>query len=144
MCTTILAITTCIIFYAMIKMQQNWKLIIKHLKQTLKQKSIIRDWGEGGHKMRTRTIYQEGIRIMIHLTTQPQTNKTKWTEFHREIDKSTIRMGSYGVKEVNQATAEWQNYFLKTSQDAGGRRYGDECICIADSLCDTAETNIPL
>ena len=53
-------------------------------------------------------------------------------------------MGSYGVKEVNQATAEWQNYFLKTSQDAGGRRYGDECICIADSLCDTAETNTPL
>ena len=25
--------------------------------------------------------------------------------------------------------------------DARGRRYGDICICIADSLCDTAETN---
>ena len=26
----------------------------------------------------------------------------------------------------------------------GGRRYGDICICIADSLCYTAETNTPL
>ena len=25
--------------------------------------------------------------------------------------------------------------------DARGRRYGDICICIADSLCYTAETN---
>ena len=28
--------------------------------------------------------------------------------------------------------------------DAGGRRYGDICICIADSLCYKAETNTPL
>ena len=28
--------------------------------------------------------------------------------------------------------------------DARGRLYGDVCICIADSLCDTAETNTPL
>ena len=28
--------------------------------------------------------------------------------------------------------------------DAGGRRYGNVCICIADSLCYTAETNTPL
>ena len=25
-----------------------------------------------------------------------------------------------------------------------GRRYGDICICIADSLCHTEETNTPL
>ena len=28
--------------------------------------------------------------------------------------------------------------------DASGRRYGDICICIADSLCYTAETNTTL
>ena len=28
--------------------------------------------------------------------------------------------------------------------EARGRRYGDICICIADSLCDKAETNMPL
>ena len=28
--------------------------------------------------------------------------------------------------------------------DTRGRRYGDVRICIADSLCDTAETNTPL
>ena len=28
--------------------------------------------------------------------------------------------------------------------DARGRGYGDICIHIADSLCDTAETNTPL
>ena len=28
--------------------------------------------------------------------------------------------------------------------DARGRTYGDICICIADSLCYTAETNTPL
>ena len=28
--------------------------------------------------------------------------------------------------------------------DARGRRYGDICICIADSLCYKAETNTPL
>ena len=28
--------------------------------------------------------------------------------------------------------------------DARGKRYGDICICIADSLCYKAETNIPL
>ena len=28
--------------------------------------------------------------------------------------------------------------------DARGRRYGDRCICIADSLCYKAETNTPL
>ena len=28
--------------------------------------------------------------------------------------------------------------------DARGRGYGDICICIADSLCYTAETNTPL
>ena len=28
--------------------------------------------------------------------------------------------------------------------DAGGRRYGDICVCIADSLCYKAETNTPL
>ena len=25
--------------------------------------------------------------------------------------------------------------------DAGGRRYGNVCICVADSLCYKAETN---
>lgn len=30
---------------------------------------------------------------MIHLTTQPQTNKTKWIEFQRGIDKPTMKMG---------------------------------------------------
>ena len=29
-------------------------------------------------------------------------------------------------------------------RDARGRRYGDICICIADSLCYKAETNTPL
>ena len=28
--------------------------------------------------------------------------------------------------------------------EARGKRYGDICICIADSLCYTAETNTPL
>ena len=28
--------------------------------------------------------------------------------------------------------------------DARGRGYGDICICTADSLCYTAETNTPL
>ena len=28
--------------------------------------------------------------------------------------------------------------------DARGRRCGDMCMCIADSLCYTAETNTPL
>ena len=28
--------------------------------------------------------------------------------------------------------------------DAKGKRYGDICICIADSLCYKAETNTPL
>ena len=28
--------------------------------------------------------------------------------------------------------------------DARGKRYGDICICIADSLCYKAETNTPL
>ena len=28
--------------------------------------------------------------------------------------------------------------------DAGGRRYGNVCICVADSLCYKAETNTPL
>ena len=28
--------------------------------------------------------------------------------------------------------------------DAGGGRYGDVCICIADSLCCKAETGAPL
>ena len=28
--------------------------------------------------------------------------------------------------------------------DAKGKRYGDICICITDSLCYTAETNTPL
>ena len=28
--------------------------------------------------------------------------------------------------------------------DARGKRYGDVCICIADSLCCEAETNTPL
>ena len=28
--------------------------------------------------------------------------------------------------------------------DARGRGYGDICVCTADSLCDTAETNTPL
>ena len=28
--------------------------------------------------------------------------------------------------------------------DARGRRYGDICLCIADSLCYKAETNTPL
>ena len=28
--------------------------------------------------------------------------------------------------------------------DARGRRYGDVCICIDDSLCYKAETNTPL
>ena len=28
--------------------------------------------------------------------------------------------------------------------DARGKRYGDICICIADSLCSKAETNTPL
>ena len=28
--------------------------------------------------------------------------------------------------------------------DARGRRYGDICLCIADSLCFKAETNTPL
>ena len=28
--------------------------------------------------------------------------------------------------------------------DARGKRYGDICICIADSLCYKAETNVPL
>ena len=28
--------------------------------------------------------------------------------------------------------------------DTRGRRYGDICICIADSLCYKAETNTPL
>ena len=27
---------------------------------------------------------------------------------------------------------------------AGGRRYGNVCICVADSLCYKAETNTPL
>ena len=28
--------------------------------------------------------------------------------------------------------------------DAKGKRYGDVCICITDSLCYKAETNTPL
>ena len=28
--------------------------------------------------------------------------------------------------------------------DSRGKRYGDICICIADSLCYKAETNTPL
>ena len=28
--------------------------------------------------------------------------------------------------------------------EARGKRYGDICICITDSLCYTAETNTPL
>ena len=28
--------------------------------------------------------------------------------------------------------------------DAGGKRYGNVCICVADSLCYKAETNTPL
>ena len=28
--------------------------------------------------------------------------------------------------------------------DARGKRYGNICICITDSLCYTAETNTPL
>ena len=28
--------------------------------------------------------------------------------------------------------------------DARGKRYGDICICIADSFCYKAETNTPL
>ena len=28
--------------------------------------------------------------------------------------------------------------------DARGKRYGNICICITDSLCYKAETNIPL
>ena len=28
--------------------------------------------------------------------------------------------------------------------DAGGRGYGDICICIADLLCYTAATNTPM
>ena len=28
--------------------------------------------------------------------------------------------------------------------DARGKRYGDICICITDSLCYKAETNTPL
>lgn len=43
MCTTILAIITCIVFYAMIKMQQNWKLIVKHLKQEKQAKTNLND-----------------------------------------------------------------------------------------------------
>ena len=27
--------------------------------------------------------------------------------------------------------------------DTGGRRYGNVCICVADSLCYKAETNTP-
>ena len=34
--------------------------------------------------------------------------------------------------------------FEEGQGDARGRRYGDICICIADSLCYTAETNTPL
>ena len=38
-----------------------------------------------------------------------------------------------------------KNYAEKKKINAGrGRRYGDLCICIADSLCHKAETNTPL
>ena len=40
----------------------------------------------------------------------------------------------------------FKNVFKKIlwGGDTGGRRYGDICICIADSLCYKAQTNTPL
>ena len=46
----------------------------------------------------------------------------------------------YTSDEISEGESKKQSH-LKSHQ---GKRYGDICICIADSLCYKAETNTPL
>ena len=56
-------------------------------------------------------------------------------------------MGSSHIAQGDQLGALWPPRGVGKGGwegDARGRRYRDICICIADSLCYTAETNTPL
>ena len=52
-------------------------------------------------------------------------------------------MGSCCIAQGDQLDASWWTRgvgYGGREGDAGGKGYGDICICIADSLCCTAET----
>ena len=57
-------------------------------------------------------------------------------------------MGSSRTAQGNQLGAcdhlEGRDKEGRKEGDSRGKRYGDICICIADSLCYKVETNIPL
>ena len=55
-------------------------------------------------------------------------------------------MGSSRIAQGDQLCALWPRGVGSGGWegDARERRYGDICICIADSLCYNAETNTPL
>ena len=46
------------------------------------------------------------------------------------------------AKEIKAKINKWREGGREG--DARGKRYGDICICITDSLCYKAETNTPL
>ena len=64
-------------------------------------------------------------------------------KFTQRISESVIIIGNHCILEEAWTISKgigkegWEG-------DARGRRYGDICICITDSLGYTAETNTPL
>ena len=53
-------------------------------------------------------------------------------------------MGSSRIAQGDQLHLEGWDREGGREGDATGKRYGDMCICITDSLCYKAETNTPL
>ena len=79
--------------------------------------------------------YENDSTTQSNLQIQCNPYQTTTGSFHRTRTKSlTIRMETQ--KTLNREGGR--------EGDARGKRYGNICICITDSLCYKAETNTPL
>ena len=65
---------------------------------------------------------------------------SQWLENVLSIPVVCVRTSAFENLEAKDSSSPSSFFF----NDARRRRYGDVCICIADSLCYTAETNTPL
>ena len=64
-----------------------------------------------------------------------------WERENRSLYSTSVCLGEREPELVEYECVFGRERGRETQE---GRGYGDICICIADSLCDTAETNTPL